>query len=135
MSTIFQKILDGEIPCYKLAENASFLAFLDVNPLAKGHALVIPKIAVDYIFDMDDEQLAAMHVFAKQVAIAIKKVVPCKKIGVAVIGLEVPHAHIHLVPMNQVADLNFAGPRAQLTTADFESTAELIGKAFISQLQ
>ena len=131
MSTIFQKILDGEIPCYKVAENADFLAFLDVNPLAKGHALVIPKKAVDYIFDMDDNQLAAMHVFAKQVAIAIKQVVPCKKIGMAVIGLEVPHAHIHLVPMNQVADLNFAGPRAQLTKEDFETTAAAISQLFI----
>jgi histidine triad (HIT) family protein len=131
MSTIFQKILDGEIPCYKVAENADFLAFLDVNPLAKGHALVIPKKAVDYIFDMADNQLAAMHVFAKQVAIAIKQVVPCKKIGMAVIGLEVPHAHIHLVPMNQVADLNFAGPRAQLTKEDFETTAAAISQLFI----
>jgi histidine triad (HIT) family protein len=131
MSTIFQKILDGEIPCYKVAENADFLAFLDVNPLAKGHALVIPKKAVDYIFDMEDDQLAAMHVFAKQVAIAIKQVVPCKKIGMAVIGLEVPHAHIHLVPMNQVADLNFAGPRAQLTKEDFETTAAAISQLFI----
>ncbi len=131
MSTIFQKILDGEIPCYKVAENADFLAFLDVNPLAKGHALVIPKKAVDYIFDMDDNQLAAMHVFAKKVAIAIKQVVPCKKIGMAVIGLEVPHAHIHLVPMNQVADLNFAGPRAQLTKEDFETTAAAISQLFI----
>ena len=131
MSTIFQKILDGEIPCYKVAENADFLAFLDVNPLAKGHALVIPKKAVDYIFDMDDSQLAAMHVFAKRVAIAVKQVVPCKKIGMAVIGLEVPHAHIHLVPMNQVADLNFAGPRAQLTKEDFETTAAAISQLFI----
>jgi histidine triad (HIT) family protein len=131
MSSIFQKIIDGEIPCYKVAENANFLAFLDVNPLAKGHALVIPKKAVDYIFDMEDSQLAAMHVFAKQVAIAIKQVVPCKKIGMAVIGLEVPHAHIHLVPMNQVADLNFAGPRAQLTKEDFETTAAAISQLFI----
>ena len=131
MSSIFQKIIDGEIPCYKIAENADFLAFLDVNPLAKGHALVIPKKAVDYIFNMDDSQLAAMHVFAKRVAIAVKQVVPCKKIGMAVIGLEVPHAHIHLVPMNQVADLNFAGPRAQLTKEDFETTAAAISQLFI----
>lgn len=135
MSTIFQKIIDGEIPCYKVAENADFLAFLDVNPLTKGHALVIPKNAVDYIFDMEDEQLATMHIFAKQVATAIKQVVPCKKIGMAVIGLEVPHAHIHLVPMNQVADLNFAGPRAQLTKEDFETTAAAISQLFISPLQ
>lgn len=131
MSTIFQKIIDGEIPCYKVAENADFLAFLDVNPLAKGHALVIPKKAVDYIFDMEDEALAAMHVFAKRVAKAIQQVVPCKKIGMAVIGLEVPHAHIHLVPMNQVADLNFAVPRAQLTKEDFETTAAAISQLFI----
>ena len=131
MSSIFQKIIDGEIPCYKVAENADFLAFLDVNPLVKGHALVIPKKPIDYIFDIADDELAAMHIFAKQVAIAIKQVVPCKKIGMAVIGLEVPHAHIHLVPMHQVADLNFAGPRAQLTTEDFETTAAAISQLFI----
>ncbi len=131
MSSIFQKIIDGEIPCYKVAENADFLAFLDVNPLVKGHALVIPKKPIDYIFDIADDELAAMHIFAKQVAIAIKQVVPCKKIGMAVIGLEVPHAHIHLVPMHQVADLNFAGPRAQLTKEDFETTAAAISQLFI----
>lgn len=126
MSSIFQKIIDGEIPCYKIAENDNFLAFLDVNPLVKGHALVIPKKAVDYIFDMENEQLAAMHVFAKQVAIAIKKVIPCIKIGVAVIGLEVPHAHIHLVPMNAVGDLNFAGPRVKLSVEEYTATAAAI---------
>ncbi len=126
MSSIFQKIIDGEIPCYKIAENDSFLAFLDVNPLVKGHALVVPKKAVDYIFDMDNEHLAAMHLFAKQVAIAIKKVIPCVKIGVAIIGLEVPHAHIHLVPMNAVGDLNFAGPRVKLSEEEYTSTAAVI---------
>jgi histidine triad (HIT) family protein len=131
MATIFQKILDGEIPAYKVAENASFLAFLDVNPLAKGHTLVIPKNAVDYIFDMDDETLAAMHLFAKKVANGIKSVVPCVKIGVAVIGLEVPHAHIHLVPMNKVADLNFAGPRVSLSKEEYETVASDISKAII----
>ena len=130
MSTIFQKILDGEIPCYKVAENDAFLAFLDVNPLAKGHTLVIPKRAVDYIFDMEDAHLAEMHVFAKRVAIAVKKVVPCTKVGMAVIGLEVPHAHIHLVPMNQVADLNFAGPRVKLTPEEYASTASAILNQF-----
>ncbi len=131
MATIFQRILDGEIPCYKVAENADFLAFLDVNPLGKGHTLVIPKKAVDYIFDMDDTSLAAMHVFAKQVAIGIKQVVPCIKVGVAVIGLEVPHAHIHLVPMNKIGDLNFAGPRVTLTAEEYAETAAAIAKAIL----
>ncbi|MES2618149.1 MAG: HIT family protein [Bacteroidota bacterium] len=129
MSTIFQKIIDGEIPAYKVAENDFFLAFLDVNPLAKGHTLVIPKKATDYIFDMADNELAAMHVFAKQVAIGIKSVVPCVKVGVAVIGLEVPHAHIHLVPMNKVADLNFAGPRISLSKDEYEAVASAISQA------
>lgn len=129
MSTIFQRILDGEIPAYKVAENASFLAFLDVNPLAEGHTLVIPKKATDYIFDMEDDALSAMHVFAKKVAIGIKSVVPCVKVGVAVIGLEVPHAHIHLVPMNKVADLNFAGPRVSLSKEAYEALALAISKA------
>lgn len=131
MSTIFQKIIDGEIPCYKVAENDRFLAFLDVNPLAKGHTLVIPKKAVDYIFDMDDSSLSEMHLFAKKAAIALKKAVPCTKVGVAVIGLEVPHAHIHLVPMNHVADLNFAGPRVSLSKETYESTAAAIAAEFI----
>lgn len=126
MSTVFQKIIDGEIPAYKVAENESFLAFLDVNPLTKGHTLVIPKKATDYIFDMDDSELADMHIFAKNVARALKNAVPCTKVGVAVIGLEVPHAHIHLVPMNQVGDLNFTATRAKFTAEEFEETAVLI---------
>lgn len=126
MSTIFQKIIDGAIPCYRIAENDAFLAFLDVNPLAKGHTLVIPKTAVDYIFDMEDDQLAQMHVFAKRVAKGIKKVVPCVKVGVAVIGLEVPHAHVHLVPLNHVSDLNFGGPRVKLTEEEYRETARRI---------
>lgn len=134
MSTIFQKIIDGEIPCYKIAENDSFLSFLDVNPLTKGHALVIPKKAVDYIFDMDDKQLAEMHLFAKSVAKGIKKVIPCKKIGVAVIGLEVPHAHIHLVPMNQVGDLNFSGARATFSAEEYKLTASEIVSAISQDL-
>ena len=134
MSTIFQKIIDGDIPCYKIAENDFFLAFLDVNPLARGHALVIPKQAVDYIFDMDDKQLGEMNIFAKKVAIGIKKVVPCTKIGVAVIGLEVPHAHIHLVPINNVSDLNFARTRVSLSQEEFSNIAAEISAA-ISQDQ
>ncbi len=132
MSTIFSKIIAGEIPCYKLAENDQFLSFLDVNPVAKGHALVIPKNAVDYIFDMDDAVLAHMHVFAKKVAIAVKKVVPCKKIGVAVVGLEVPHAHIHLIPMNTIGDMNFTGERVKLTSEEYAELANAISEAFNS---
>lgn len=132
MSSIFQKIIDGEIPCYKVAEDEKFLAFLDVNPLAKGHTLVIPKKAVDYIFDMDDKQLAEMHVFTKKVAKGIKKVVPCVKIGMAVIGLEVPHAHIHLVPMNKVADLNFAGSRVSFSSEEYGEIADQISSAIIA---
>lgn len=126
MSTIFSKILAGEIPCYKLAENDQFLSFLDVNPVTKGHALVIPKQAVDYIFDLDDQLLAELHVFAKKVAIAIKEVVPCKKVGVAVVGLEVPHAHVHLIPMNSIGDMNFAGERVKLSQDEFAELARNI---------
>src|ERR1700712_5223867 len=109
--TIFSKIVAGEIPAYKVAETVEFLAFLDINPLAVGHVLVIPKKEVDYLFDLDDETYAGLQIFAKIVATGIKKVIPCKKVGVAVIGLEVPHAHIHLIPMNEVGDLNFRRPK------------------------
>ncbi|HON53149.1 MAG TPA: HIT family protein [Bacteroidales bacterium] len=111
MATIFSKIVQGEIPAHKIAENADFLAFLDVNPLVMGHVLVIPKQEIDYIFDVDDNTLGNMMIFAKQIAIALKKTVPCKRIGVAVIGLEVPHCHIHLVPMQTMADINFMQPK------------------------
>lgn len=129
MSTIFSKILAGEIPCYKVAENDKFLAFLDVMPLAKGHCLVIPKKEVDYFFDLDSDILAEYNLFAKEVAVKIKKVVPCIKIGVAVIGLEVPHAHMHLVPMNHIGDLNFTKERVKLSPEEFSSLAEQISKA------
>lgn len=128
MSTIFSKIIAGEIPCYKIAETEDFLAFLDVSPIAKGHTLVIPKLAVDYIFDIQDEHFAGLHLFAKIVANAIKQSIPCKKIGLAVIGLEVPHAHIHLVPMNNVADLNFGAERLIFTQEQFSSIASDIRK-------
>ena len=108
MATIFSRIIAGEIPCYKVAENDKFFAFLDINPLVKGHTLVVPKQEVDYIFDLSDEDLAAMHVFAKQVARAIEKAFPCKKVGEAVIGLEVPHAHIHLIPIQKESDMLFS---------------------------
>ena len=112
MSTIFTKIINGEIPCHRLAENEDFLAFLDVRPVAYGHALVIPKQEVDYLFDLDDARLADIMVFSRPVARAIEKVVPCERIGIMVAGLEVPHAHIHLIPINAVSDLNFANSKA-----------------------
>lgn len=129
MATIFSKIINGEIPCYKVAENDHFLAFLDILPVAKGHCLVIPKKEIDYYFDMDDQMMTDINLFAKEVAIKIKKVVPCIKIGVAVIGLEVPHAHIHLVPMNSVSDLNFSKERIKMSPQEFESLAKEIANA------
>lgn len=130
MATIFSRIVAGEIPCYKVAEDEKFLAFLDINPLVKGHTLVIPKQEVDYIFDLSDEDLAAMHVFAKRVALAIGKAFPCRKVGEAVLGLEVPHAHIHLVPMQTEKDLLFSNPKLALTDAEFRAVAEAIHSAF-----
>lgn len=128
MSNIFTKIIEGEIPCYKIAENDKFLAFLDINPLARGHALVIPKVEVDYIFEIDDALLGEMMIFAKQIALQIEKAVPCKRMGIAVIGLEVPHAHIHLVPLNQVKDINFSRPKLSFTPEEMEETLEAIVK-------
>ncbi|HZJ74841.1 MAG TPA: HIT family protein [Perlabentimonas sp.] len=130
MASIFTKIVVGEIPSYKIAEDERFFAFLDINPLAKGHALVIPKKEVDYLFDIDDDTLASMTLFAKRVAMAIEKTVPCKRIGVAVLGLEVPHAHIHLIPLNSEADINFANPRVKLTPDEFTSLAKEIANKF-----
>lgn len=132
MSTIFLKIIAGEIPSHKVAENEHFLAFLDINPLAKGHTLVIPKKEIDYIFDMDDTWYSEFQLFAKQVAHAIKKVIPCEKIGVAVIGLEVAHAHIHLVPINSINDLDFGKPNLKLTPEELAGIAEAINKAFVN---
>ncbi|MBR4856693.1 MAG: HIT family protein [Bacteroidaceae bacterium] len=124
--TIFSRIIAGEIPCYKVAEDDNYFAFLDISPLAKGHTLVIPKREVDYIFDLTDEEIAGMQVFAKKVAIAIKKAVPCVKVGQCVLGLEVPHTHIHLVPMQSEADLRFTNPRVELTKDEFEEIAKSI---------
>ncbi len=125
MSTIFSKIVQGEIPSYKIAEDDRYYAFLDINPLAKGHTLVIPKEETDYLFDLEDDLLAGMMVFSKKVALAIEKVVACKRIGVAVLGLEVPHAHIHLIPINSEADISFSRPKLKLTDEEFR---ELAGK-------
>ena len=130
MATVFSKIISGEIPCYKIAENDNFLAFLDINPLAVGHTLVIPKRETDYIFDIEDGELGDMMVFAKWVAKAIQSAVPCKRVGVCVIGLEVPHAHIHLIPMNNISDMNFARPKLQLSTEILKDTADRINDYF-----
>lgn len=128
MASIFTKIVKGEIPCYKLAEDENYLAFLDINPLAKGHALVIPKKETDYIFDVADEELAGLMVFAKKVAKAIEKVVPCKRMGITVIGLEVPHAHVHLIPINSLYDMDFKQPKLELKAEEFVALSEEIRK-------
>lgn len=129
MATIFSRIIAGEIPSYKVAEADRFFAFLDINPMAKGHTLVVPKQEVDYIFDLSDEDLAAMHVFAKKVALAIGKAFPCLKVGEAVLGLEVPHAHIHLIPMQSEKDMLFSNPKLKLTDEEFKAVAEAIRAA------
>ncbi|NCA84178.1 MAG: HIT family protein [Clostridia bacterium] len=123
MSTIFTKIVHGDIPSYKIAEDENYFAFLDINPLAKGHTLVIPKREINYIFDIDDEMLGGMMVFAKKVARAVEKVVPCKRMGITVLGLEVPHAHIHLVPINSIFDIDFSKEKLKLTAEEFEKLA------------
>ena len=130
MASIFSRIASGEIPCYKIAETEQFLAFLDINPLTKGHTLVIPKREVDYLFDLREDELAGLMVFAKNVALAIGKVIPCKKVGVAVIGLEVPHAHIHLVPINGVYDIDFRQPKMKFTPEEFLEITESIRAGF-----
>lgn len=130
MPTIFSRIIAGEIPCYKIAENDEFLAFLDILPLEKGHTLVVPKNEIDYIFDLDDDSLCRMHLFAKKVAKALRETVPCLRIGVAVIGLEVPHAHIHLVPLQNLGSMTFTKDRIKLSQTEFETLAIDISKNF-----
>lgn len=129
MPTIFSKIVSGEIPAYKVAESNDYLAFLDIHPLAKGHVLVIPKKETDYIFDVADDEYIGLWMFAKIVARGIKKVYPCEKIGIAVVGLEVAHAHIHLLPVNGIGDINFLRPKLELTSAEFVASAEAIKEA------
>lgn len=126
MTTVFSKIIQGEIPSYKIAENDKFYAFLDINPLHEGHTLVVPKIETDYYFELEDDLIAEMTVFSKEIALAIEKVVSCERIGVAVIGLEVPHAHVHLIPINNVDDINFARPKLKFTPEEFGETAKKI---------
>lgn len=126
MASIFSRIAAGEIPSYKVAEDERFFAFLDINPMAKGHTLVIPKQEVDYIFDLDDAAIGEMNIFAKKVAKAIEKAVPCQRIGLMVIGMEVPHAHIHLIPINKESDMLLSNPRVKLEQAEFEEIARTI---------
>ena len=130
MASIFSRIVAGEIPCYKVAEDEKYFAFLDISPVAKGHTLVIPKHEVDYIFDLDDDEYAGLTAFAKKVAAAMKKVMPCKRIGVAVLGLEVPHTHIHLVPINKESDMNFFKEKLSLPAEEMAEIAAKIAGAF-----
>ncbi|MEC8802870.1 MAG: HIT family protein [Bacteroidota bacterium] len=130
MASIFSKIVAGDIPCHRVAENASFLAFLDIMPLAPGHTLVIPKVEVDRIWDLEPALLGELHVFSQKVALAMEDVMPCQRVGQAVIGLEVPHAHVHLIPLNAVADINFERPKLQVTQEELADVAARIRGAF-----
>ncbi len=130
MASIFTKIVNGEIPCYKIAEDKDYFAFLDINPVQKGHVLVIPKQEVDYIFDLEPSVLGGLHQFAQRVAKAVKKAIPCKKVAVVVLGLEVPHAHIHLIPMNSESDVRFTN-KMELSQDEFKAIAEKISKEFV----
>lgn len=129
--TIFSRIIAGEIPCYKIAEDDRFFAFLDINPMSKGHTLVVPKTEEDYIFNLDDQTLSDMMLFAKKIALALDKSVPCARVGVAVIGLEVPHAHIHLIPIQTESDMNFKNPKLKLTPAEMNEIAIKIREELI----
>ena len=131
MATIFTKIIKGEIPCYKIAEDDSYFAFLDINPLKEGHTLVVPKKETDYLFDLEDDHLAGLILFSKKVAEAIKIAIPCNRIGVAVLGLEVPHAHIHLVPMDSMEDVNFKNPKLKFSPDEFKAIAAKISSNVI----
>jgi histidine triad (HIT) family protein len=131
MATIFTKIIRGEIPCYKVAEDEKYFAFLDINPLNTGHTLVVTKQETDYLFDLDDETYRGLMVFSKKVASAIEKVVKCKRIGVAIVGLEVPHVHVHLIPMNSMDDINFTKPKLRFTPEEFREIAGKISKEVV----
>ena len=131
MATIFTKIINGEIPCYKIAEDENYFAFLDINPLRAGHTLIVPKKETDYIFDLDDDQLSGIFLFSKKVACAIKSAFPCNRIGVAILGLEVPHAHIHLVPMDTMEDINFRNPKLKFSSEEFKEIAAKINRRVV----
>lgn len=128
MASIFTRIINGEIPCYKLAETEDYFSFLDIRPMAKGHALVIPKKEVDYIFDLEDDYLIGLHLFAKKIAKALQEVVPCKRIGMAVIGLEVPHTHIHLIPLQTLQDITFTKPAVEVSAEEMASIATAVAE-------
>lgn len=128
MASVFTRIINGEIPCYKVAEDEKYFAFLDINPLKAGHTLVVPKEETDYVFDLNDESFLGLMLFSKKVAAAIKSVIPCNRIGVAILGLEVPHAHVHLVPMDTMEDINFKKPKLKFSAGEFKEMAEKIGK-------
>lgn len=129
MASIFTRIIQGEIPCHKVAENDKFIAFLDITPVAKGHTLVVPKQEVDYFFDLNHELLSEINLFAKEVSIKLQRTVPCRRIGVAIIGLEVPHAHVHLIPLNTMADINFSAERLKMTNEELAALATEIRNA------
>lgn len=132
MASVFTRIIQGEIPSYKIAETKDYLAFLDVSPLVKGHTLVIPKQEINNLFDIESDLYSGLMLFAKDVAIAIKKTLPCVKVGMAVVGIEVPHAHIHLIPINSVGDMNFARPKLQLVKQEMEETAKNIAETYLA---
>ena len=134
MASVFTKIVAGEIPSYKIAETKDYLAFLDVFPLVKGHTLVIPKQEIDSLFDIENDRYTGLTLFAKGVAKAIQKTIPCKKVGMAVVGIEVPHAHIHLIPINNASDMNFARPKLQLAKQEMEELAKKIGEVYLKSL-
>jgi histidine triad (HIT) family protein len=129
MASIFSRIIQGDIPCHKIAENDQFIAFLDITPVAKGHTLVVPKVEVDQFFDLDNELLAEINLFAKEVSKKLQRTVPCRRIGVAIIGLEVPHAHVHLVPLNTMSDINFSAERLKMTNEELAALATEIRNA------
>jgi histidine triad (HIT) family protein len=129
MATLFTRIIQGEIPCHKIAENDKFIAFLDITPVAKGHTLVVPKMEVDYFFDLNSDLLAEINLFAKEVASKLQRTIPCRRIGVAIIGLEVPHAHVHLIPLNTMADINFSAERLKMSHEEFATLATEIRNA------
>jgi histidine triad (HIT) family protein len=130
MPSIFSRIINGEIPAWKVAESEHFLAFLDVNPLAKGHTLIVPKVETDYFFDLSDEEISGIMLFSKKVASALRSTLPCLRIGMSVIGLEVPHAHVHLVPLNNMGDINFSNSRLNLSAEEMEAVAASIRSAY-----
>lgn len=132
MATIFSRIIAGEIPCYKIAEDEQFFAFLDINPLSKGHTLVVPKQEVDYIFNLDDATIGGLMIFAKKVALALEKSIECKRIGLTVIGLEVPHAHIHLIPIDEENEMNFQRTKLKLNSDEFKRISEAVSANFLS---